>query len=85
MNELPTKTQLDQLYFLTQKLSRYLQLQGYDCVCESERTLAHKFMNEHSAEGFHTEVSWPPLQASQIKDMLTEAESTSTPSQSKQR
>src|SRR5436853_7017645 len=40
MNELPTKTQLDQLYFLTQKLSRYLQLQGYDCVSESERTLA---------------------------------------------
>ena len=79
MERLPSKTQLDRLYVLTNKLVRLLELHGYEfdvSMFESERP--HDDMDDRSDEGFHEGVSWPPWTASELRDILTEAQSTST-------
>jgi hypothetical protein len=79
MERLPSKTQLDRLYVLTNKLVRLLELHGYEfdvSMLESERP--HDDMDARSDEGFHEEVSWPPWSASELRDILTEAQSIST-------
>jgi hypothetical protein len=79
MQRLPSKTQLDRLYVFTNKLVRLLEPQGYEFnVSMIERELHHDNMDDRSDEGFHEEVSWPPWTAGELRDLLTEEQSTST-------
>jgi hypothetical protein len=80
MDELPSKTQLDRLYVLTNKLIRLLELRGYVfdvSMLDSEQPPEDG--DDRPDEGFHEEVSWPPWTASELRDILNETQNTCIP------
>ena len=80
MDRLASKTQLDRLYILANKLVRLLGQQGYEFdvpMLDSERP--PEDVDDRSDEGFHEDVSWPPLTARELRDILTETQSTRMP------